>query len=366
MTGGEGSVDEAGAIRTDIERTRGDMSRTVNAIEERLSPAHLKEQFASVTGGLKADVEHKVEDLKQSVLGNYHEVKDHLKGDLGREVTGAKARVEHEITHARDAFREATVGRVEHMVDDARDTVTDAGSNLVETIRANPIPAALIGVGIGWLLLGGRKSSPSRGRWDAPRGARHSRPLVYGYDEGYAVGRYDDDGRPGAAPMMERGRRALRGALHSAGDAASQLEHRVQDGASRAYHDAQGALEGAGETVSHLVHDAGERVDRMAHEARDRAVHLGEDVRRTGGRAYRGAEQTLESTMRDNPLALGAVALAVGAAIGLSLPHTVVEDEWMGETKERFLTGAHELAGSAIHKAEDAVGQLTSGAGSEA
>jgi hypothetical protein len=65
--------------------------------------------------------------------------------------------------------------------------------------------------------------------------------------------------------------------------------------------------------------------------------------------------------MRDNPLALGAVAIAIGAAIGLSLPHTDVEDEWMGESKERLIHRAEGAAEEAIHKAEEAVGQLTSG-----
>jgi len=54
-------------------------------------------------------------------------------------------------------------------------------------------------------------------------------------------------------------------------------------------------------------------------------------------------------------------AIFIGAAIGLSLPHTHVEDEWMGETKERLLHQAEGVAGDAIHMAEDAVGELTAG-----
>ena len=44
------------AIRGDIAQTRADMSRTVDQIEQRLSPAHFKEQVA---------------DLKETVLGEY-------------------------------------------------------------------------------------------------------------------------------------------------------------------------------------------------------------------------------------------------------------------------------------------------------
>jgi hypothetical protein len=73
------------------------------------------------------------------------------------------------------------------------------------------------------------------------------------------------------------------------------------------------------------------------------------------------AERGAESILRENPLAVGAVALAIGAAIGMSLPSTSVEDEWMGETKDRLIHQAEELAGDAIHKVETTAGQLTAG-----
>ena len=289
--------DTTAAIRGDIERTRGDMSRTVNEIEERLSPAHIKEQVASVTAGVKSDIEQKVADLKDSVIGGYHETKDHVKDDLSRELRGARHMVTDEITHARTAVRDATVGRVEHMVHDARESVTDAGTSVLDTIKENPIPAAMIGIGIGWLLFGGA----SRAR-RSPERTMHRYRLDAGQSYGYMA------------------------------------------------HD-------AGETVSHFAQDARHRVADVAGEARMR----GQRVARGAGRQIMRAERGVENTMRENPLALGAVAIAIGAAIGLSLPHTQVEDEWMGDTKERLLHRAEDFAGEAIHKAEDAVGQLTAG-----
>lgn len=106
-------------IRDDVERTRMNMSRTALAIEERLSPAHIKEQVA---------------DIKQPVLGEYHEAKDHLKEDISHELREAKEKVQvelreakekvqEEIREARMAVREATVGKVEHM-----DRVAQLGS----------------------------------------------------------------------------------------------------------------------------------------------------------------------------------------------------------------------------------------------
>jgi gas vesicle protein/ElaB/YqjD/DUF883 family membrane-anchored ribosome-binding protein len=305
-----GDEDKTALIRGDIERTRGDMSRTVNEIEDRLSPAHIKEQVASVTSGVKSDLEQKVADLKESVIGGYHETKDHLKDDLGRELRDARHMVSDEITHARTAVRDATVGRVEHMVHDARESVTDAGTSVLDTIKANPIPAAMIGLGLGWLIFG------------SARGARSV--------------------RSGSAERTMR-------------------RYRLVEGAEGVAHDAS-------EKVSHLAEDAGHRVAEVAGDAREKAMHLAGDARVRGQRVVRGArrrimraERGVESTLRENPLALGAVAIAIGAAIGLSLPHTHIEDEWMGDTKDRLLHRAEGMAGEAIHKAEETVGQLTAG-----
>lgn len=367
LSDGQGTRgDQTALIRGDIERTRGEMSRTVNEIEERLSPAHIKEQVSSVTEGVKADIENKVADLKESVLGSYHEVKDHVVDDLGREMRGAKHKVSDEITHARRAVRDATVGRVEHMVHDARETVSDAGTSVLDTIKANPIPAALIGVGLGWLIFGARRESGSAER-TMRRYRRDSQAYGYGQGYGYAEGRDERDER-GPRRVLRQGQRAVGNAAHAAGEGVSNIGHRVQEGASQLVGEAQGAVQGVGEKVNDLVHDAGHRVEELAGGAREAAMHFAGDARRTGRRAVRGAsrgvrraEQGIEATLRDNPLALGAVAIAIGAAIGLSLPHTEVEDEWMGETKERLMNRAEGFAGEAIHKAEEAVGQLTAG-----
>lgn len=371
-----GDEAETAAIRNDIERTRGDMSRTVNEIEERLSPAHLKEQVASVTAGVQADIEHKVAELKQSVIGGYHEAKDHLKDDLGRELQGARHMVSDEFTHARTAVRDATFGRVEHMVHDARESVTDAGTSVLDTIKANPIPAAMIGLGLGWLIFGGSRSTTSRmgsaertmSRYRTGGGERSN---AYGYGPGYGYAEGRDEGNFGdAGPrrMLRQGQRAVGNAVHAAGEGVSNLGHKVQDGASHLASGAQGLAHDAGESVSHFAQDAGHRVADVAGGARDAAAHFAGDARVRGQRVMRGAgrqimraERGVESTLRENPLALGAVAIAIGAAIGLSLPHTHVEDEWMGDTKDRLFHQAEDMAGQAIHRAEEAVGQLTAG-----
>jgi len=277
--------EETAGIRAEIDRTRQDMSRTAGALEERLSPAHIKEQAA---------------DVKQAALDQFHEAKNEIKDDIAREIRQAKS-----------AVRDATVGRVEHMVEDVRESVSDMGTGIRETIRANPIPAAMIGLGLGWLLMSNSRRRRSYDReWVGP-----------GYRRG--------------------GRSLTRG---------------VKQGASQLVDQAEG-----------VAHDVGEKAQELAHEARERAVHAVDDARDTGRRVARRAETTLrqaewsvENTLRDNPLAAGAIALAVGAAIGLALPHTRSEDEWMGQAKEKLLDRGKGVADNALENVEQKVDELTS------
>lgn len=366
MSGYEGKSDheKTSLIRDDIERTRMNMSRTALAIEERLSPAHIKEQVA---------------DIKQSVLGEYHEAKDHLKEDITRELREAKEKVEielreakekvqGEIREARMAVREATVGKVEHMVHDARETVTDAGTTVLDTIKANPVPAALVAVGLGWLIMSGR-SGTSRRLSPGARRIRYEGSGYQGYQEpeyGYAD-REEHHGRP--RRMVRQGKQMVEGALHSAGESVTGFGHRVHEGADHLAEQASGVAREVGSRVTDIAHDAVNGVEHLAGDARQAAGHLADDVRlrsrqvvRGAGRQVRRAEQTFESTLRENPLAVGAVALAVGAAIALALPSTEVEDQWMGEAKDRLLRRAEGLAEGAIHQVEDRVAQLGSGA----
>lgn len=375
---GEGG-DEATALRMDIERTRQDMSRTVNAIEERLSPAHIKEQIA---------------DVKESFVAQYHDAKEHIKEDIVNEVREAKDKVKEELREAKDSIKEeiheashavheqfehaktavhdATVGRVKHMVVDARETMSDAGSSMISTIRANPIPAAMVAVGLGWLAMslarGGSRRSERRYELDAG----------YDYD---GIGGYEP---PRTRRMITEGRRAVGDAVHNVGERVANAGHRVGETASNLGHRVGETANGMLESVEGAAHNASARIGELgsrategaahlAHDARERATHLAAGARDTGLRVARGAErqyhraeETIEHSYEANPLAFGAVSLALGAAIGLALPHTQREDQWMGEHKDRLIRGAEGLAHEALHKVQEQASELaSSGMGGE-
>jgi hypothetical protein len=84
---------------------------------------------------------------------------------------------------------------------------------------------------------------------------------------------------------------------------------------------------------------------------------LASGIRGGKGAAVRRAEEEarrmewrVERQLDDDPLTFGAVAVAVGAAIGLLLPHSDVEDRVMGETRDQLLDRARQRAQGAADK----------------
>ena len=227
-------VDQVEVTRVEIERTRADMSETVDAIQERLSPQNLKEQ-------------------------------------------------------AKDRVKEATVGRAR-----------EARSGIVDTVRANPLPAALTGIGLGWLLMSARQQNSAQARYrdDAYRyrPTNEYAPVAAGYPLG------EDEGAEGASPGEALGR----------------------------------ARDKVGETATQAQDKAGD----LAGRAQDKAGDLGSRIRQQAGRAGGGFRRMLN----DNPLTVGTLAVGAGAAIGLAVPESAKEHEVMGEARDTVVEKAQEKA----------------------
>lgn len=206
---------------------------------------------------------------------------------------------------AKDRVKEATVGKVQ-----------EAGSGIVETIRRNPLPAALTGIGLGWLLVNARKQSPERPRYRdevhyPPNGdypAAHKRQIRYEEPNGSSAGQ------------------TLNRAQNKVGDAASRTQDKV------------------GETAS----QAQEKAGQIANQAQERVSRLGDQTRNQAQRASSGFQRMLQ----DNPLTVGTLAVGVGAAVGLAIPETAKENEVMGEARDTVVEKAQEKAQEAQHRVQ--------------
>ncbi len=66
--------------------------------------------------------------------------------------------------------------------------------------------------------------------------------------------------------------------------------------------------------------------------------------------------------VRDYPLAVGAAALLIGASLGMVVPETERENEWMGEARENALRRAQDAASDAVDRVKDAAAEIVTGA----
>lgn len=94
------------------------------------------------------------------------------------------------------------------------------------------------------------------------------------------------------------------------------------------------------DTVGDYASSARETVGEYADSARESA----RSAAARAGSAARTAARSTNDWVTENPMAAGAIALAVGAAIGLSVRRTELENSTMGETRDRALERGKQIA----------------------
>jgi hypothetical protein len=198
---------DAVGIRAEIEETRTQMSDTLDEIGERLRPSHIKQQIGQ-------------------------------------------------------GIHDATVGRVEDAARHAADSVTGVGRRLVDVVRDNPIPAAMIGIGLSWLFLGGG-------------GQRSS--------GGYSM-HQQSDAQTGVRALADRAGEVGDQVADRARDVANTVRYDAREGARlasdqfRANPLAMGAAAVAIGVAAGLAIPATRQEQELMGEARDRLVDRAKDV----------------------------------------------------------------------------------------
>jgi ElaB/YqjD/DUF883 family membrane-anchored ribosome-binding protein len=241
---------ELAEMRRDIARTRAEMAETMYVIRQRLSPEHLKQQA-----------------------------------------------------------KDATVGRAKEAVDDARSQVKSVRQSAMETIRQNPVPAAMVALGLGWLIVEGK-------------GPRAEYAPSY-YSPGYSrvnqfSGRVQDTDQVGNMAEQSTAFKAKLAAEEKASQVGDVVEQ-VQD------------------RVAHLPDEAKAKADELRVEVQQQAEY---------------AKSKVGEYVHQNPLAAGAIALAVGAALGTMIPETPQEDALMGEQHDRLMSRVEERAHDTLERAQ--------------
>ena len=277
------------AIRGEIAETRAEMSETIDEIQERLTPRRL------------------MQDAKETV-------------------------------------RDATVGKVTDMMNGA----SESAGSIVDRIRDNPLPAALIGVGAWWLF--GRQNQRtvgfSRGSY-SPRSldAEVTRTDAYDWDDARTSGGVVDTIKQHPVPATLAGLSVawwLMDRQRAGGSGERTPSGREYYG--QGYRSAEATADG----VREMAHDAAERVSDATERVQERIE------------AYSERAQTeFDRMLRDNPLALGAVAVVVGAALGMAVPETRGEQQFIGGVRDQIVDKAKDLADGAAEKVQQMASDLS-------
>ncbi len=219
------------------------------------------------------------------------------------------------VETAKDAVYDATIGKAGTFMKNIGNELSKTG--VVQTARDNPFPFLLIGLGVGLLAyngFGGKRRSNGGNSGNVS-----------------SISKYLPSQIPGKA-TLKSAQEKIGGVASSVGGAASNAYGSVSGAASTAY----------------------EGVGNFAGTAYEKAGELGTQAR-----------EQYDYYIEENPLAVGAVALALGAAVGFSIPSTQYEGNLMGEARHNLLQKAQDTAGELVDKVKQVASEAQKTIGDE-
>ena len=295
-TSDDGATVETEQLRDQIEETRREMGETIDEIQERLSFSNISEQ---------------------------------VKDQVSEQISGA-------VESAKDAFYEKA-GDIVNTV--GRGLKEIGKSDLAKKAQQNPTALAIIGMGVGALLVNVLVSGKTK----------KSKKNTYQYDFDSADDeiRYTDSQRR-ELTSNEIGESTIQTARHKIGDTASSAYESVSNAADAAYSGVTSAAGSAYETVGNVAGKTYKTVGSAAGKTY-------EGIETAAGYTYEKAEilggqmkQNYNHYIEESPLVVGAVALAVGAVVGFAIPLTRKENEYLGEYRDTVVEKAQATAQDAI------------------
>ena len=227
-----------------------------------------------------AEIRAEIDETREEMGGTLQELGDRLEPG-------------HLVQQAKDNVRDATIGRVE-------ETARGMSDMVLETIKRNPIPAAMAGAGLALLWM-------NRSNGNRTYGVREYRTYRYGYG-----GQHE--------PYREEGT----GIGQKAGEKAGEIAGTVGDTMSGAVGT---VTEGAGQAASTVAQGASQAADEVGWR--------------------------LDRFMQTSPLAMGAIAVGAGAVAGSIIPETPQERQLLGDASQQVADTVRQTVGDVADKAEE-------------
>ncbi len=280
--------------------------------------------------------------------------------EIEREIEAQRLDLTSNLEDLQNKFSIDTL--VRQIGDQFREHGGDLGRSVSNQVKANPIPLALTGIGLAWMMFGNsQRPTPASGFSSAEvddQGSRLSRnrsyrpPLGKGvvHDTSPSWSRDEHNDRQGyTGRISERAQYAKAKAGEGADAVKSGLSSAASSVADTAA-SAKSTITSGAQSLQHSVAEAGSRIaegtESLTEEgrkrviaARQRAVEMQRSTMRS---VSEGADAAVDFYDRQ-PLVVGAIALAFGAALGGALPRTKVEDDLMGDQSDTLYHEAERI-----------------------
>lgn len=305
--------DEILEIRDDADSLSGFGTQSENDAPEETE--HIKAQIEETRSQMGETIDAIQEKL------SFENISEQVKEQVSEHINSA-------LETAKESVYEATVGNLgkagKFMQNVGKEiSKSDAG----KFARKNPFPLVLVGLGIG--LLAYEFSGKSKKNYSALKPKKSKKKYIDDYES-----------------SESRKKSALKSATEKIGEVAGNTYETVSDATGTALQSVGGAASLAYGTVTDAAGNAYSSVEKFAGDTYEKVGDYSSQAR-----------QQYDYHIEENPLAVGAVALAIGAAVGLAIPATRYEGEMLGEYRQQLIDKARETANNLVDRAKDAASQ---------
>ncbi len=251
------------------------------------------------------------------------------------------------------------------------------GRNLMDNVRSNPMPAAVTGIGLTWLMATSKRPGPAQA--PAAVGAT-SKVRVYHPGQGYNEGGYKAvAARVNVAEMgvvraidepdldytarLDDARGQALGLARHAQESTPSFSQRVRDALAAA----QGTAAELGQGLSDRAGGLASTVGSQLQDVTDAVSH---GTQQAGGAMSQGSDAVSQATgkmmktLTETPLLLGALGLAAGALLGAFLPQPEQEAAALHDAAEAARQNASRLAQQTVDEGKN-IGQAVVDKGME-
>jgi uncharacterized protein YjbJ (UPF0337 family)/vacuolar-type H+-ATPase subunit E/Vma4 len=338
---------DSNEIRADIDQTRASVGEKIDQLQSRLDPNRLKEQ--------------------------------------------AQETVQEMLNDTASSMTEYVRSHKDEMV-----------SSIANAARRNPLPTALMGLGLGWLILesmAGNKrddddrraydrydyerrnfsTSGSRSRFEGSSGRSQvsqgrGQYMADDYYNQYDAPDYTTSGYPTRTESRSefQGQQDYGNGHKQGTNPLAKAADAVKDTVGDIGHEIKDRVEGVSQGITERVGDVKERLGGAVEDVRQQAGQMGGQTQRSMYRAgnqmdewqhrarYEGQRrgQQVMRNLEDNPLTYGALALAAGAALALLLPQTRTENRYFGEMRDQVMEKGQEVMETAKSRAQEVVSEV--------